>query len=77
MGTWMHGGWDGWAWMMGWHLVWWVILAILVAGTIIALARRTPVRDDTSSDAMRILEERYARGEIDSEEFEHRREVMR
>jgi hypothetical protein len=32
---------------------------------------------DASTSAMRILEDRFARGEIDADEFQRRREILR
>ena len=62
----------GWAWL----LVWLVFLAVLVVG-IVFLVRSLPDRDDRSaSRAMAILEERFARGEIDREEFDERRTAL-
>jgi putative membrane protein len=39
--------------------------------------RWPPVGLDPTADAERILDERYARGEIDDDEFHHRRAVLR
>jgi len=62
----------GWAWL----LVWLLFLAVLVVG-IVFLVRSLPDRDDRSaSRAMAILEERFARGEIDREEFDERRTAL-
>lgn len=57
-----------------------LVTVVLVVG-IVVLARTLgdgsagPGR--TSSDALRILEERYARGEIDRDEFIQRRDDLR
>lgn len=77
MGPWMHGDWTGWGWMVGWHALWWVLVASLVVVAILAVRRIGPSRDDGHSRALHILEERYARGEIDTDEFEQRRQVLR
>ena len=62
----------GWAWLV----VWLLFLAVLVVG-IVFLVRSLPDRDDRSaSRAMAILEERFARGEIDREEFDERRTAL-
>lgn len=71
----------GW-WMGGWG--WLVLLVVLVA--VVALVVWLVVRADGSTprsegsartDAVSILEERFARGEIDREEFEARRATLR
>lgn len=77
MGPWMHGsGWDGWGWMLGWHLLGWALTVVLVVGVVVLLTRSGSARD-TRSNAESILAERYARGEIDTEEFETRRRALR
>jgi uncharacterized membrane protein len=50
---------------------------IVLIGLIVLIARgtRTPVRD-SGGPAVRLLEERYARGEITREEFLERRAVL-
>ena len=76
MGPWMHGNWDGWGWMFGWHMSWWVPLIVLVFALVVALARK-PRDTTTRTDPEQILAERYARGEIDTEEYERRRQALR
>jgi len=62
----------GWAWL----LVWLLFLAVLVVG-IVFLVRSLTDRDDRSaSRAMGILEERFARGEIDRDEFDERKRAL-
>ncbi|MGH2695664.1 MAG: SHOCT domain-containing protein [Actinomycetota bacterium] len=72
----MFGG-----WMM---LLWLVFLAAVVVGVVFlvrALWRPSPggQRGANGKDgaALRILEERFARGEIDEREFEQRKRVLR
>jgi putative membrane protein len=69
-------------WMSGWGvligLAWvgfWVLLIVLI----IALlgGRRTASGMAAGGSALRLLEERYARGEIPREEFLERRTVLR
>jgi putative membrane protein len=55
-----------------------LILAAVVVGGIVLVRRLWP-GSATGSDGspLRILEERYARGEIDRDEFDERREHLR
>lgn len=56
-------------------LVFWVGVVLLAVWGIrwVAAGKRT---DDRPSRALEILEERFARGEIDLEEFERRRSLL-
>jgi putative membrane protein len=59
--------------------LWLQVLAAIVAG-IVWLVRTLSVRSNqngSGSSAMRILEDRFARGEIDRDEFEERRRTLR
>lgn len=82
MNGWYHdgmgwGGWEGWI-LMGvfmvafWGLAIWALSAIFRAnrdaGTTTSAGRRDP---------MEILDERFARGEIDAEEYRARQDVLR
>ena len=58
-------GWGG-GWMALWMVLFWGGVALLVVWGLRALDPRT--RDDDSR-ASRILDERFARGEIDDEEY--------
>jgi len=73
-----HGGLHNWWWVMPLGTM--TVLAVLLA-FFWALARseaRWPDPEgDPAENAARILNERYARGEIDDEEFRHRSEVLR
>ena len=56
--------------MFGMMAAWLLVPAVLI--WLAADRRRTPHADDTTS-ALRILEERFARGEIDEEELRAKR----
>jgi len=69
---------SGWSWlaMTISMLVFWA----LVAGVVITLLRSNRAPDTVDpgpNNPERILKERFARGEIDVEEYERRREVLR
>ena len=75
------GGWSGWmgAWMFLFPLVF-LILLILGGVLVWALIKHEgkPAQPSSpASEALNILEQRYARGEIDREEFEERRQALR
>lgn len=66
----------GWAWL----ILWLVFLAVLIVGVVFLIRSL----DDggragsggSASSALQILEERFARGEIDRDEFEERRKIL-
>lgn len=73
----MMWGWSEWGWlpmMLGMILFWGGLIWFAVW-----LVRRTDrgsTRESTPSDPRAILEERFARGEIDEEEFDRRTKVL-
>jgi len=75
-----HMGWE-WGWLFGLISVVASLLFLLaIIAVIVALVRSSQRRDTTrppsTSGALSILEERYARGEIDRDEFLERRAVL-
>lgn len=71
-------GWDGgWMWLTG--TVWLLVIAGLI-GLVVWLVLRASRPADTSGtgtdSARRILAERFARGEIDADEYARRRELL-
>ncbi len=75
---WWNGDWSWWGWL------WMVLIWGLVIWGIVFLVRRlsppsTPESDGRAHRATpeEILAERFARGEIDAEEFTRRSEVLR
>ena len=73
-----HDGWmgthGGMGLGMGWG-VWFLWPALLLLGGVAAYALLGSA-DGGSDDALSALRERYARGDIDDEEFERRRETL-
>jgi putative membrane protein len=66
----------GWAWLF----LWLVFLAVLVVGMVFLIRalgdRGGSGSGGSASSARQILEERFARGEIDRDEFEERRKTL-
>jgi len=73
----MNGWAGGWMWLTG--LVWLLVLAGIV-GLVVWLVLRASqpaANSGTGTDsARRILAERFARGEIDADEYARRRELL-
>ena len=74
---WNHGDWNGWGWLamsvsmlVFWGLVVWGVVRVM------RNSDRAPSAP-APSDPEQILRERFARGEIDIEELERRRELLR
>ncbi len=70
----------GWPMMIGMFVVWTLVVGAVAAGVFFLVRglrdRGAEERDERSSTALTILEERYARGEVDEEEFVRRREAL-
>lgn len=75
---WMMGGY-GWMWFMPvfmvafWGLVIWAVVAVIQGFSQTSGFRAAPDQQDS---AMEILKRRYARGEIDKEEYEEKKRVL-
>ncbi len=70
---------DGWGWWMVFGWIWMVVFWGLIIWAVATLLRYLGTRDSTqpSSNAGTILEERFARGEITSDQFEEMRKALR
>ncbi|MDX3189783.1 SHOCT domain-containing protein [Streptomyces sp. MN03-5084-2B] len=75
MPYWHNPGNMGWAGGIGMLVLMALVLAAIVALAVV-LARRAPQPPSTDGAARRILDERFARGEIDQEEYERRRDAL-
>jgi putative membrane protein len=70
-----------WEWHSGWAL-WWMGVAMLVfwglvTWVIVTLVRQADRGGGGKRGAREILDERYARGEIDDDEYRRRSELIR
>ncbi len=71
---WGTGLWMGLGWI--WMLVFWVLV---IGGIVWAATRLSPGSRDPSDSGggpRRLLDERFARGEIDAEEYRERRDAL-
>ncbi len=75
----MMWGPDGWAWLWGglFMVAFWALVILLVVWAVRQFRPAPPREQGPESRALAILEERFARGEIDREEFEQRRDALR
>lgn len=66
-------GWGGWLVMMGFMVVFWVVVALIVVWAVRSLGgggRPSQSQPEAPRSPLDIARERYARGEINDEEFE-------
>jgi len=79
--SWDAGGWGPGAWIaMGLMMVaFWGLVVGLVVYLVRSVGQRPPEQPATGGpdDPVRILDERFARGAIDTEEYRERRELLR
>lgn len=69
--------WNG-AEHMGFMWLWWIIGIVLIVVIVWAVAKPVTGRDsDSAPSAEEILKRRYAKGEIDKDEYLHRLEDLR
>lgn len=67
--------WDNWGWMMIGPLHMILVLGVLIA--LIVLAARWLSQGTSRASPLDILDERYARGEIDKAEFEQKKQDLK
>ena len=76
----MGWNWDGASWLgMGVGMLLWLVLAVVVVWLIVRgliAVERTRTDGPAASGPDEILRERFARGEIDADEFERRRALL-
>jgi putative membrane protein len=71
-----HGmGWGGWIMMTITVVAFWALVAAAVVA-LVRLVRTDSVRGERPKTALELLDERFARGEIDETDYHHRRELL-
>lgn len=71
-------GWGGWIVMSLMMVAFWALVILAVVAIFRGTSRDTGRSDRaTHRDPMEILDERFARGEIDADEFTRRRDILR
>ena len=70
----MNMGGDAWGWGMGGFsmLLWWGVVVVAVV-VLVGWLSGTPTGTSPQSTALETLKERYAKGEIDKQEFEQKK----
>jgi len=64
-------------WHMGFMWIFWVLLIVLIVWLLVRAASGRPTKGDSQDSPEQILKRRYARGEIDKEEYERRLSDLR
>lgn len=68
-------------WGSGYGWIWMILVWVVVIGVVVWAVARITARDGgrgrvDPDSARRILDERFARGEIDEDEYRHRRDQL-
>jgi putative membrane protein len=61
----------------GWMMIFWWILILAVVALVIWALKKNNYRKSTQETPMDTLKRRYASGEIDKEEFEERKKILK
>jgi len=76
-----HWGWGNWILTTGLTVIFWALVitaVVLLARYLLSLSQRpTTTRSAGASGAEQVLAERYARGEIDDDEYKRRLALLR
>ncbi|TCC21674.1 SHOCT domain-containing protein [Kribbella sindirgiensis] len=72
---WNGMGWGGWVMMTITVVAFWGLVAVVVVALVRSL-RGEPARRAPGKSALELLDERFARGEIDETDYHRRRELL-
>ena len=70
-------GWGGWLMMSLGMVAFWTLVVVAVIALVRGLRDERPTRQDSGTDPRRLLDERFARGDIDEEDYKARRDLLR
>jgi len=62
--------------IMGWGWLYWIIICAVIVGLLAYVMTNRSVEGGRKNRSMEILKERFARGEIEQEEYEEKRHVL-
>jgi putative membrane protein len=62
-------------WFLGMHLLWWLFWVVLIFA-LFSLTTRVPRGQAGIESPLEMLQRRYARGEIDTPEYEERKALL-
>jgi putative membrane protein len=65
---------SGWGWI--WMVVWWAVVLGVIIWAVVRFSGGTGGGERRGPTAREILDERFARGEIDEEEYRRRRDAL-
>lgn len=69
-------GWGGWLLMTFGMVAFWTLVVVAVIALVRVLREEGSRRPPAEVDPRRLLDERFARGEIDAEDYKARRELL-
>ena len=72
----MPYGWHDGGWGVLWMIASWALIIAIIVFVVRAFSSGSPERPERTEDAKKILDERFARGEISEEELRERARVL-
>lgn len=72
----MFPGWGGWGFGPIVMILFWLVVIALIVWAVSAFSSRAGSRPDQRPTPRQILDERFAKGEIDQDEYDRRRKAL-